>query len=588
MSITQIPRIGAEVAGYRLESLISKGGMAVVYVAERLRLRQRVAMKILAPELAEDDRFRERFLREARLAATISHQNIVPMFDAGEDEGLLYIAMRYVDGPDLKTLIHQEGQLDPDRAVSIISQAGSALEAAHGYDLVHRDVKPGNMLIVPRVSAESVDHVYLTDFGLTKHKLSKTGLTQTGQFVGTVDYIAPEQFAGEGEPVDRRADIYALGCVLYECLVGRVPFDREDDRATLWAHIGEPPPRVSDRRRGLPIGFDDVVAKAMAKSPDERYDRCSDFVSAARHALHSPSQNTIPSDDETLRAPAPSLGGTTTSPSPRRSPDVAPALARTAPPKPPAPPSSPEPPAGDHRGKNSRRFGRLVIPMTLVLLLGALVGAAAAYALVNDGNASTDHETRPGLSGSVYDEIVLAHVPANIQKSCRETRQPSDVQPGAGQATASCTVSLPHGSVRLWYTKVHNSAAMRDSFFEVARRELNLDLPNIKDPRRTTGDCLSKGRAWTFWHRPVGSEVMHRLTPANRAAGESTDGRVICFPHGRNAVIEWTDRTTEMYTIAESTAGVPELISWYSEDGGPLLNPAMHGGDSSSGHPHMH
>jgi hypothetical protein len=229
----------------------------------------------------------------------------------------------------------------------------------------------------------------------------------------------------------------------------------------------------------------------------------------------------------------------------------------------------------------------LVIPVTL-LILGALVGAGIAYAIANKGTSSKGHETHPGLSGSVYDEIVLAHVPADIQKSCRETRQPSDVQPGAGQATAFCTMSLPQGSVRLWYTKVHNGAAMRDSFFEVARRELNLDLPNIKNPSQTTGDCLTKGRAWTFWHRPVGSEVMHRLTPANRAEGESTDGRVICFPHGKDAVLEWTDRTTEIYTIAESAAGVPQLISWFTQDGGPLLNPAMHGGDMSSGQPHMH
>src|SRR6266498_3055477 len=256
-------RVGTELAGYRIESVIGRGGMGVVYVADHLRLKRKAALKVLAPELASDERFRERFVIESELAASLEHPNIVPIYDAGEADGLLYIAMRLIEGRDLKTLIEREGSLDPDRTVSLISQVASALDAAHAKGLIHRDVKPANVLI------GGTDHAYLTDFGLTKRPDQTTGLTKTGQFMGSLDYAAPEQF--EGKPLDARTDVYSLGCVAYECLTGEVPFKADNQAALVYAHLLTAPPVPSAKRPELPPGLDVVVAKAMAKKPEDRY-----------------------------------------------------------------------------------------------------------------------------------------------------------------------------------------------------------------------------------------------------------------------------------------------------------------------------
>ena len=268
--------VGTEIAGYRVEAFISRGGMAVVYRAHDRRLGRRVALKLLAPELSQNERFQQRFLRESRLAASLDHPNIVPIYEAGESSGLLYIVMRYVEGSDLKALLDREGPLDLDRTVSILRQVGAALDAAHARGLVHRDVKPGNILIASGTGREDPDHVYLTDFGLTKRSSSLSGQTTTGRFIGTMDYVAPEQIGGK--PVDARTDIYSLGCVLYECLVGEPPFDRDDEAALLWAHLVERAPRISARRPDLPAGLDAVLDKAMAKAPEDRFGACRDLV----------------------------------------------------------------------------------------------------------------------------------------------------------------------------------------------------------------------------------------------------------------------------------------------------------------------
>src|SRR5690242_1445494 len=253
------PAIGAELGGYRLEALVGRGGMSAVYRAEDLRLGRRVALKFLAPELADDARFRERFLIESRLAASIDHAGIVPIFEAGEVEGRLYIAMRYVEGTDLRELLAREAPLTAERAVALVAPLARALDAAHERGLVHRDVKPSNAL----VAVESgVEHVYLADFGLTKHTTSRGGPTASGEMVGTVDYVAPEQIGG-GE-VDGRADLYSLGCVLYQCLTGEVPFPRGSEVATIYAHLEDEPPRPSARCPTVSLGMDAVVTRAMA------------------------------------------------------------------------------------------------------------------------------------------------------------------------------------------------------------------------------------------------------------------------------------------------------------------------------------
>ncbi len=255
--------------------------MGVVYLAEDVHLKRKVALKVLAPELAQDPKFRERFVRESQLAASLDHPNIIPIFEAREAGGSLYIAMRYVPGLDLKTLIGQDGPLPPARTISILGQTASALDAAHAQGLIHRDVKPGNILLATSPGAK--EHVYLSDFGLTKRMTSDSGITGTGQFVGTLDYAAPEQF--EGKKLDGRADVYSLAGVLYECLTGEIPYRRENQAALVYAHLMAEPPSVTERRPELPPAVDAVVGTGMAKSRDDRYATAGALVADARAAF---------------------------------------------------------------------------------------------------------------------------------------------------------------------------------------------------------------------------------------------------------------------------------------------------------------
>jgi WD40 repeat protein/tRNA A-37 threonylcarbamoyl transferase component Bud32 len=274
MAIETDSLIGAELGGYRLESVIARGGMGVVYLAEHRRLERQVALKVLAPELAESDGFRERFLQESRIAAGLNHPNVIPIHDAGEADGVLFIAMRYVEGVDLADLIDRDGPLPVTRALAIVSQVAGALDAAHARGLVHRDVKPGNVLI-----AEG-DHAYLTDFGVTKQVSdSVVGMTAAGEVLGTVAYMSPESI--EGEEADHRADVYSLGCVLYECLTGSPPFEGSRPMAVMFAHVQEEPPAASASRPELPVALDAVVARALAKEPDQRYSTCRELAQAA-------------------------------------------------------------------------------------------------------------------------------------------------------------------------------------------------------------------------------------------------------------------------------------------------------------------
>ena len=253
---------GSTFAGYRIEAEAGRGGMGIVYRATQVALGRPVALKLIAANFAGDRSFRERFKREWETAASIDHPNVIPVYEAGEAEEHLFIAMRYVEGLDLANLLAREPELAPERAVRIIAQVAAALDAAHARGLVHRDVKPANVLI----GAE--EHVYLTDFGLTKHA-SQDALTKTGLFVGSVDYAAPEQIRGEA--MDARTDVYSLGCVLFQTLTKRLPYDKPADVAKMYAHVSEPPPLVSAARLDGSTAFDAVVVQAMAKEPDDRY-----------------------------------------------------------------------------------------------------------------------------------------------------------------------------------------------------------------------------------------------------------------------------------------------------------------------------
>jgi streptogramin lyase len=268
--------VGQEIGGHRIDAVAGRGGMGVVYKATHLALNRTVALKLISPDLAEDAEFRARFKRESELAASLDHPNVVPIYHAGEDDGKLYVTMRFVEGTDLRELITLQQRLDPQVAARIISQVGSALDAAHARGLVHRDVKPANVLIADQGGHY---HAYLTDFGLTKQVSSQSGLTKTGMMVGTVDYIAPEQL--QGSTIDARADVYALGCVLYEALTGQVPYPRDSEPAKMWAHMGEPPPAPRSIAPDLPAPLDEVVARAMAKEPDARFPSAGDLGRAA-------------------------------------------------------------------------------------------------------------------------------------------------------------------------------------------------------------------------------------------------------------------------------------------------------------------
>jgi serine/threonine-protein kinase len=268
---------GDVVGGFRIRSVAGRGGMGIVYRADDLALGREVALKVIAPALAQDERFRERFSRETRTAASLEHANVVPVYAAGEEGGQLYIAMRFIPGTDLQRLLHAE-RLPPARAVAIVAQVAEALDAAHAHGLVHRDVKPANILVA---GAGDHEHAYLTDFGLTRNEAAGDGLTKTGEWVGTLAYLAPEQI--RGEPVDARADVYALGGVLYQCVTGRLPFAVESELEALAAHLAELPPRPS--REGAPRALDSVVERAMSKDPDRRYRSAGDLGRAALAAV---------------------------------------------------------------------------------------------------------------------------------------------------------------------------------------------------------------------------------------------------------------------------------------------------------------
>ncbi len=271
---------GDEFAGYRVMRRLGRGGMGILYLAVEPGLDRRVALKLIAPEAAADEVFSRRFAEESRIAASIEHPNVVPIYAAGEEDGVPYIAMRYVAGSDLGRRIEQEGRLAPERAVALIAQVGNGLDAIHAAGLVHRDVKPANVLVSGEGGEE---HAYITDFGVARNVATQSGLTQTGRFVGTLDYVAPEQISGGA--IDARVDVYALGCLLFKLLTGQVPFPREGEAARLYAHLNDPPPAPSLYAPGTPVALDAVVARAMAKDPADRYPSAGDLGRAALAAV---------------------------------------------------------------------------------------------------------------------------------------------------------------------------------------------------------------------------------------------------------------------------------------------------------------
>ena len=534
-------RIGSDVAGYRLEALIGRGGMSVVYLAEHMRLGRKVAIKLLAPALSEDAGFRARFERESQRAAEIDHPNIIPIYDAGEADGELYIAMRYVRGPDLKSLLARDGALSVSRALFFLEQAASALDAAHDRGLVHRDVKPANILV-----EEPAERVYVTDFGVVKHTLSR-GATKTGFFVGTTDYAAPEQI--EGQPVDARTDVYAFGCVLYECLTQNPPFDRDSELAVMHAHLSQPPPLLSDSRADLPKTLDRVIARAMAKDKDERYASCTECIQAARAAvLDQPVL--APRDDQSAganvtvaaAAPAAAAGVTAYASEPGTTP---PPGQDTSPPatEPPPPPTPPPPgPGGSGPSRSRSWIGIAAAAVAAAVAAGLIVffltrsddsnktaspsttAAATTNAATTQGTATETTATTAATTAGTDtgpDAVFAAIVPNEVFKHCAVANTPRE----GATATALCAPSDEDGTNFFpdqLEISTYPDAASRDAAFNKIREEQGIET--------NTGAC--NGVSW-------GGEGPW-LHPTNPGDPKKPGGKKLCYFDGDKAVLVWT------------------------------------------------
>jgi serine/threonine protein kinase len=514
------PLIGRELAGYRIEEQIGKGGMGVVYRAEHLMLGRHDALKLLASDLTADTAFRERFLRESRVAATIEHPNVIPIHHAGEADGLLYLAMRYVRGADLRHLLSERKRLEPAETISLVDQVSSALDAAHRYGLIHRDVKPANILI------EANGHVYLTDFGIAKHTRTRGGLTKTGSFLGTLDYAAPEQI--EGKEVDGRVDVYALGCVLYQCLTGAAPYEKDSEVQLIYAHLLEPAPPITSRHPGLPRGLNVVLERALAKSRDERYATCGELAADLRTALEG---GTVPPPavpvPTRMAVPPPA---TPTQPPPAPPPTAPPPTAPppTAPPPaapPPAvPPSAPVPAPAPAEAPVWRR-----LPV-LLTALAVIAGAIVAFVVLSGGSSNT--------FPNPAENSLLQLIPTQIRSTCdRLTAPPS----------ATAAVSCRSGKEQSAYYRFSNTDAANSYY--------GLKLPTSN----SRGTCSGLPR---IGERPY-------------AIGGANAGRVYCVPgSGGRAEIGWVDTRAKTFAQGVRNDGdQAALYQWWARSAGPLRSP---------------
>ena len=371
-------KIGTIFAGYRIEGVLGRGGMGVVYLAEQPELGRRVAIKVIAPALASDPDYLERFKRESRLAAAIEHPNAIPIYEAGvADEDMPYLVMRYVEGEDLSSLLRREGRLDRRRAAAIVDQIAGALDEAHARGLVHRDVKPANVIVESRRGTE---HAYLTDFGLTREVDASGGPTATGRWVGTIDYASPEQI--KGKPVDARCDVYALGCLLYTTLTGHLPFEREEDVAKLYAHVSEPPPAPSELADEVTDELDVVVERAMAKEPDDRYPSAGDLGRAALSAatgapVSQPEHSVATGEAAPVTQPPEPTPTKPSEPPPTEPASTVAGEPPTAAPPPTEPSREPPPPTRPEQPRPSRAGAR----RRPLIALGAMLAVGAAVAI---------------------------------------------------------------------------------------------------------------------------------------------------------------------------------------------------------------
>jgi protein kinase-like protein len=447
--VRTLPQVGDHVAGYRIERQLGRGGMGVVYLAEQTRLHRYVAIKLIVPEYAEDEEFRRRFERESQLAASLDHPNVVPVYEAGEADGALFISMRYVEGSDLRQIVRLEGRIGAHRAANLIAQLGAALDAAHARGLVHRDVKPANVLVSGEAGQE---HAYLTDFGLTKHASSQSGLTHTGQWVGTLDYVAPEQIAGGA--LDARVDIYSLGCVLYQALTGQVPYPKDTDVAKMYAHMNERPAPVSQLVPGLPPSFDTVIDRALAKQPDDRYPSAGDLGRAALAAVHG-QQSTAPERSVAAggaalvtrpRAAPPTAAGETIlqdyTGATARLPAEPAGQWRAGPPQPPQPPG-PQPQQWQPAAPPARQPGGPKWPI-VAAVAGALAIAGVAVALAATGVLG-------GKSGKTQTTVIISNPAAGAASAQPTATTPASTPPATTPPPTTRTETYATGTYSAEY-----------------------------------------------------------------------------------------------------------------------------------------
>jgi serine/threonine protein kinase len=544
--------VGTEIAGYRISGVIGRGGMSVVYAAEHVGLGRTVALKLLSATLASDPSFRERFTRESRLAATLDHPNIIQVYDAGEADGFLYIAMRHVDGVDLGTLIERSGPLPLGTTLFYIDQIASALDQAHAQGLIHRDVKPANILI-----ARNSDRAFLTDFGVVK-QASSQGLTKTGFFLGTFEYAAPEQI--EGRAVDGRTDVYALGCVLYQCLSGEPPFKAATEGTVIHAHLVEPPPKLSTKRPDLPLGINDVIATAMAKAMDDRYRGGGEFAKALRAAaLGTSTEERRVVVPPTVHSPVTPTEGAT----------LTPTGAATVPPAQPPTALAPqaamgdtggEPPAGgppSEPGKPPREPRSVTLSTGRMLAIGAailaLIAAAVILAVVLSGgddttNAATPTDTtQPTTTAATTPAAAVGLagvIPPEIYQYCAEV---APTQGAALAATCRPPSSTNTFYPNSWEISLFPSTAALHKAYNSLRKDHNI--------RQNYGRCT--GITW-------GGEYAWKHGP------DKPGGREFCYFDGDFAVIVWTHEKLgqashiDMLGIARASGSDhSNLYNWY-------------------------
>jgi serine/threonine protein kinase/streptogramin lyase len=563
---------GSTLAGYRIESIAGRGGMGVVYRARQRHPDRLVAIKVISTELASDSKFRARFEQEAAIAGQIEHPNVIPIYEAGEDAGRLFMAMRWIDGVDLRQLLVQQGAMDAVRATGIVTQVADALDAAHECALVHRDVKPGNIMIVNRGGRE---HAYLTDFGLSKRlgSSSDMSLTQKGSWVGTVDYVAPEQIAGHH--VDARTDVYSLGCVLFHTLAGRVPFYRDSDISKIYAHMHDPPPPVRTVAPWLPPDFDTVLQRAMAKEPADRYPSAGDLGRAASAAARG--QDVTQTEHSVARgAAAPTAWGSPVAAGQVQTPTY------IDPQQPAQPPTTPP-------GPGSRKTH-----VFLPLLGGIAILAAAAVAavlLLGGGGKSGAHVVGKPIpissnasqfiigGGSVW---VANGSDGTVSKIDERTGQTQTIKltiPGAATANPD---AIAFGDGAAWAPTYTDSLARIDAKTGAVK---NITIPN--DDNGWDSIAANDHGVWLLGSSsgnalhvdPATDHVGTPVSVGSDVAQFELCGSVVCFVHA-DGTIKYLDSSTQQSLGADSQLGASvdpnRATAWF--DNGTLFVGPLSGG----------